>query len=484
MAEDAAQATFLVLARKASSLRPGRDGATLAGWLFQAARLTAKNAARQERRRRAAERSYSEEATRMHSQTPDTAAEWADAEPLLNEALSALPAGQRALVLERYFQDRPLAEIGAGRGISEDAARMRVNRALDRLRRFFAARGVALSAAALAALLGQSVRPAPARCAEALSRLPLSPDTPAHALAHGVIHTMNQKRLQLKLGAAALVIALPLGTLGAVQVSTQMRARTVRAEKAQDQARALTVLDQMYATYAAMNSFKCTVSSRGDQDGTAQDATYLIERPNKIRFHRATLLGTDLTGQALAVSDGKALYVTCTEDHGQADRYAKMPLNSAAGDPKYLFQTFGGLPGWGSEPSAGMPDVALGIKLQPPGSLEAPEYSLGKPALITYPDFKLPFAVDVVIARMLYKPGTPNRDWPGAAESVAYYIGQKDHLLYQTVVTDAYSPTTPDIRTETYFMKINPSVPESDFVFTPPPGSHEVSTTDDLFPKK
>ncbi len=135
LAEDAAQATFLILARRASSLRPGRDGATLAGWLFQTARLAARNAARQERRRQAREHSYQQEVARMHSQTPDTAAEWADAEPLLNEALSALPAGQRALILERFMQDRPLAEIGAGRGISEDAARMRVNRALRRPRR-------------------------------------------------------------------------------------------------------------------------------------------------------------------------------------------------------------------------------------------------------------------------------------------------------------------------------------------------------------
>ena len=313
LAEDAAQAAFLILARRASFLRPGRDGATLAGWLFQTARLTAKNAARQERRRQAAERSYSEEAARMQSQTPDAVAEWADAEPLLNEALSALPAGQRALILERFIQDRPLAEIGDGRGISEDAARMRVNRALERLRRFFAARGIALSAAALAAFLGQSIRPAPARCAEALPRLPMSPDTPAHSLAHGVIHAMNQKRLYLKLGAVALVIALPLGTLGAVRVTTQMRAKAVRAEKAQSQARALTVLNQMYATYAAMRSFSCNVTSREEPLHTAQDAEYIIQRPGKIRFHRATLLGADMSGQALAISDGNALYVTCTD---------------------------------------------------------------------------------------------------------------------------------------------------------------------------
>ena len=494
LAEDAAQAAFLVLARKASSLRPGRDGATLAGWLFQTARLTARNAARQERRRQAVQHSYQQEAARMHSQTPDTAAEWAEAEPLLNEALSALPASQRALILERFMQERPLAEVGAERGIYEDAARMRVNRALARLRRFFAARGVALSAAALAALLGQSVRPAPARCAESLPRLPLSQDTPTHTLAHGVIHAMNQKRLQLKLGVAALVVALPLGTLGAVRVTTQMKARTVRASKAQSQARAIEVLNQMYATYAAMNSFSCVVTDR-IEPSYAQDAVYVVQRPDpfhyKFHLERTSLTGNpQWSGHSEAIDDGQFLYVASTENGAQAGRYAKLALippqeGRLKGGQygKEFFYRFGGIASMGKD--NGMPALLFGKRLgeEQWENMLLPEYSLGQPAVMSFPYYPSPVPVDVVICRIPYHPKTPGLG-PGAAEMITYYIGQKDHLLYQTVVTDAYSPTTPDIRTETYFMKINPSLPASDFVFTLPPGSHEVSTTEDLFPKK
>ena len=200
----------------------------------------------------------------MAQATPPQPDGWGEMEPLLNDALHALPTAQRGLVLERFLEDRPLAEIGAARGISEDAARMRLNRALDRLRRWFAARNVVLSAAALAALLPLAVHPAPARCAEALLRLalppavPLASQTPIHAIAQGAIHTMKFKRLRLQLGAAALVAALSLGTAGAVRVTTQVKARAIAAEKAaakqRDQARALAVLDRMYATYAAMHS--------------------------------------------------------------------------------------------------------------------------------------------------------------------------------------------------------------------------------------
>ncbi len=314
LAEDAAQAVFLLLARKAPRLKQSRAVGTLAPWLFQSALLTAKNLRRQEQRRQAHEL----EAAQMQMQHSREQPEWAEVEPLLNDALQALPPRQRSLLIERFFQGRPLAEIGAGLGVSEDAARMRVNRALDRLRRWFAARNVALSAGALAALLPLAVRPAPAHAAAMISRLtlPVNAGTPAFILAQGVFHTMYLNRLRLQLGAAALVAVFVLGTAGAVRVTTQMKARRVAAERQENEAQALAVLNQMYATYAAMHSFKCSVTSREDPLGTAQDADYEIEYPNKIRFKRFTLLDATMSGQATAVSDGSNLYVTCTEAGG------------------------------------------------------------------------------------------------------------------------------------------------------------------------
>ena len=485
LAEEATQAVFLILAQKARSFRPGT---TLSSWLFQTALLTSKNVLRRERRRQIREQkvvAVMEAAERERTMPPEPSI-WAEIEPLLNEALHALPAAQRGLVLERFGEDRPLAEIGAARGISEDAARMRLNRALDRLRRWFAARNVLLSAAALAALLPQAVHPAPARCAEAPLRLALPPavppasQTPIHAIAQGAIHIMNLKRLRLQLGAAALVAALSLGTAGAVRVTTQAKARTLAAEKQQDQARALAVLDRMYAAYAAMHSFRCSVRNHEDPLSTDQVASYEIERPNKIRFRRATLLGDpEISGNALAVSDGNSLSVTCTENKGLADRYAKMPLGRLTNYSGW-FETLGGIPSWGTQANVGMPDVLLGIRPldSPSPQLSAAEYSLGQPTVIDFSGIAFPVPLDVVVARMheLPRVGTVKDD------IVTYYIGQHDHLLYKVTAAYMVGPTQWDTRTETYnSIQVNPKLAPSDFVFTPPPGSHEVGRVSDLF---
>ncbi len=490
LAEDAAQAVFLVLARKAPSLKPGRADASLAPWLFQAALLTAKNVRQQEQRRQAREQKVMQMQTQQAAASP----EWAEVEPLLNDALQALPSGQRMLIIERFFQERPLSEIGAGLGVSEDAARMRVNRALDRLRRFFAARNITLSAAALAALLPLTVRPAPAHAAETIARLqPTSGGTSASTLAQGVLHTMNLKRLKIQIGAAALVTVFVLGTAGAVRITSQMKARRVAAAEQQNQAQALAVLNQMYATYAAMHSFKCHVTSR-DDSGVAVDSDYEIENPNKIRFSRFTLL-RDLSGQADAVSDGSYLYTTCTESngtiHGAADRYAKQQVrfvgpSNVPQDLSPWFASFGGIQfGYGVEPDAGMPSIALGVRLHS-GSypqMLPPVYSLGQPVVQDLQGTPGPASYNVVIARIPYAPGVTNRDWPGAAVIITYYIGQRDYLLHKLTASDPLSQKDLDTRTETYdSIAVNPKLPASDFVFTPLPGSHEVRDTNDLFP--
>ena len=76
---------------------------------------------------------------------------------------------RNAIVL-RFFENKNLREVGAALGASEDAAKMRVNRALEKLRKFFTKRGVTLSAAAIAgAVSANSVQAAPAALAKTIS---------------------------------------------------------------------------------------------------------------------------------------------------------------------------------------------------------------------------------------------------------------------------------------------------------------------------
>ncbi|MDQ2799553.1 MAG: sigma-70 family RNA polymerase sigma factor, partial [Armatimonadota bacterium] len=142
LAEDVTQVVFLLLARKAPALR--RE-ATLAGWLFQTARFACKNAKRQEQRRRQREQKIAEEMGQ--DLQPDNAV-WNDLEPFVNQALAALNPTERDAVLLRVLEGCSLAETGASLGLSEEAARKRVARALEKVRRHLAKQGVVATSAA------------------------------------------------------------------------------------------------------------------------------------------------------------------------------------------------------------------------------------------------------------------------------------------------------------------------------------------------
>ena len=151
-AQDVAQEVFTGLARKARSLaqRP-----TLAGWLHTSTRYAALQSLRTERRRQTREQ---EIFAMTDSIQPDSsAADWERLKPVVDEALHALNERDREAVLLRYFEGRPFAEVGAKLSVTEDAARVRIDRALDKLRATLARHGVTSTAAALAlALAGQA----------------------------------------------------------------------------------------------------------------------------------------------------------------------------------------------------------------------------------------------------------------------------------------------------------------------------------------
>jgi RNA polymerase sigma factor (sigma-70 family) len=162
-AEDVTQAVFVELARQARRLASHRS---LAGWLYTTARHVAARNQRTEQRRLAREQS----AHAMNDVPGSPPPDWAELRPLLDEAMHRLSAADREAVVLRVFQNQPLAAVGGALGVSENAARMRVDRALERLRQELARRGVVSTAAALASVLGaHAVTPAPTALAAAVS---------------------------------------------------------------------------------------------------------------------------------------------------------------------------------------------------------------------------------------------------------------------------------------------------------------------------
>ena len=162
-AEEITQDVFMLLARKAGSIS---SKVVLSGWLYQAARLTAANHHRDNQRRQQREQqAIMESALNVPADEP-----WKLIAPILDEAMNALGVTDRDAVLLRYFENKPLAEVGAALGISEAAAEKRVSRALERLHAMLTRQGVALGATAIAgAITANAVQAAPAALAATIT---------------------------------------------------------------------------------------------------------------------------------------------------------------------------------------------------------------------------------------------------------------------------------------------------------------------------
>src|SRR5439155_2336254 len=193
----------------------------LTGWLYQATRYAAAKAVRAERRRLNRER----EAVVMQEPSTGTDANWEQLSPVLDEAVARLGAKDRDAVLLRYFERKDLRAVGDALGTSEEAARKRVGRALERLRRYLTGRGVTLSATTLAtALTGSAVQSAPAALAGTISTAVFA--GAAAAAAGSSFNFLNLMTMtKLKAGLLGTAIIVGAGTPVAIQQQSLSRLR-------------------------------------------------------------------------------------------------------------------------------------------------------------------------------------------------------------------------------------------------------------------
>ena len=170
LAQDVAQTVFISLARKASSLR---GHASLAGWLYISTHHATAEIVRREQRRK--QREASAHSMNRASTPDDPPVDPAALRPLLDDALVELKSDDREAVLLRFFAQRSFAEIGSALRITEEAARKRVDRALDQLQATLSRRGITSTVAALGSALsaaGITTAPPPSSARSPPSRSP------------------------------------------------------------------------------------------------------------------------------------------------------------------------------------------------------------------------------------------------------------------------------------------------------------------------
>jgi uncharacterized protein (TIGR03435 family) len=171
LAEEITQAVFIILARKAGSLG---DKTILSGWLCRTARYAGANALKTQWRRQRREQEAHMQSM-LNETVSDPAETWAHIAPILDIAMEKLGKKDHDAVVLRFFENRNFREVGAALGASEDAAKMRVNRALEKLRKLFGKYGVVSTAAMIAgAISANSVQAAPITLAPSVSAMAIA----------------------------------------------------------------------------------------------------------------------------------------------------------------------------------------------------------------------------------------------------------------------------------------------------------------------
>jgi len=231
-AEDASQAAFLVLARRAGAVR-----GAIEPWLHGVAMNCARAARRSERARRGRElvlrsersREAEKEVAAMPAQAgaPEPSGDWKAIRPQLDEEVGRLPAGQRRAVVLHYLEGRTQREVAGLMGLSEGAVASHLHRATERLRERFAQRGTVVSTAAFGPMLAAgcaAAAPCPAFLLAAAAKLPAAGAAGAagagavvigaevSALAKGAMQIMFWSKVKLVAAVAAAAAILGAAT--------------------------------------------------------------------------------------------------------------------------------------------------------------------------------------------------------------------------------------------------------------------------------
>jgi len=162
-AADATQETFFQLLKKANTVT-----GSIPAWLHRVATSKAVDRIRAESARRRAEDQYADAKCRQ-------VAKWEDLSPFVDEALDALDAPSRELLIEYFFKGRPLTDIAADKDLSHPTVSRHVKAAVHKLRGQLRKSGIAVAAVTLGSLLTENAaQAAPAVVLSELAKMALA----------------------------------------------------------------------------------------------------------------------------------------------------------------------------------------------------------------------------------------------------------------------------------------------------------------------
>ena len=502
-AQEVAQAVFLLLARTAPSFR---SKTALPGWLFRTARFAAQNARTREQRRR----HYEGKAALAMQQEREGAenAAWSEIEPVLNDALAALRERDRECVLLRFFQGLSFSEAGAALGLSEEAARKRVGRALEKMRAFFGKEGVIVPVAVLAVLLpAHSVRAAPTGFVVGQGGTNLVAPQVSR-LMEGVLHAMKVAKFKALMLTTVLLITGAGGisflgmSLAAKPAHTPGLTRRVRpvpptktlnplaGQPVSIDRQARKLLDRMAATYQGLSSYSgettfLVANGAGGVQALKRHelqpqvkASIIIERPRRVavrvKGESNYVFGGKGVTETTAVSDGSDYYETRPSPPQAENHYLHSPspadaLTQALGTGGMLAAQ-GHLAGLlnGQKPVLGVHTLKMGPQA----------VSDGVPVVTVV-------AVSQVNDKMIV-----NGTHIPSQTTETFLIGARDHLLRRWTVSSRFvdphlvatiaTATRPThgvfwMQIEDYQnVRANPKLPARAFTFIRPIGSKEM----------
>jgi RNA polymerase sigma factor (sigma-70 family) len=321
-AEDAFQATFLILLRKTASIaQPERLG----NWLYGVAYNTARNA-RLQRARRAAAEGRARELTAARSPAPVAEDQ---SQPWLDEELSRLPEKYRLPIVLCALHGRSRDEVARQLGCPEGTLSSRLARARELLRRRLARRGL-LASSALATLcatgLAPTAMPAPLVAATIQAALasctgPTAVTGPVLALAEGVLRTMWLTKLKMTL---AVLLTVGVATGVGLLAQRALAQKPAKAAPAADSDKKGTVEagPTIHATVKALDRARNTITvdvPRNDGTKTIDEKTFAVAADVKVTLDESlSKEKAPPTGQLTDLSAGTSVTLQLAADRKTA----------------------------------------------------------------------------------------------------------------------------------------------------------------------